>query len=196
MSIEIVNRYTKAVLYKSDKATLIEALPEAIRKKADLSGADLSRADLSRADLSRAYLRGAYLRGARGLNPLRCTPLRMLLDQVGKIRAYKLVKSNGEGPYNGGIKYELGKIYTEARADTDETIQCASGLNVATLDWCMSEWKEDYKILLVEFTVKDIAVIPTATDGKFRLSKLKVIREMDLVKIGLVEEEAREGRDE
>jgi hypothetical protein len=52
----------------------------------------------------------------------------------------------------------------------------------------MKSWREGYKILTVEFTAKDIAAIPTATDGKFRLRRCKVTGEVDLVKIGLVRE--------
>ncbi len=52
------------VLYSSDKLTLIEAVIEAIKSGADLSGADLSDANLRSADLSGANLRSADLSGA------------------------------------------------------------------------------------------------------------------------------------
>jgi hypothetical protein len=74
--IEILNRYTRVVLYSSATAqTIAEAIAEC-RKKADetasranlsgatLSGADLSGANLSEADLSEADLSGATLSGA------------------------------------------------------------------------------------------------------------------------------------
>ena len=41
----------------------------------------------------------AILYGANGLIPEKTTPLLMLLDQPGPIRAYKLVKANMEGPF-------------------------------------------------------------------------------------------------
>jgi hypothetical protein len=74
--IEIVNRYTRAVLYKAESAESVrDALIEAVQKKADLGGADLRSAylrsaDLRSADLGGAYLGGADLRGAdlRGAN--------------------------------------------------------------------------------------------------------------------------------
>ena len=50
MTIEIVHRYTKAVLYKSEADTLKNAAVEAVGKNTDLGG---------------AYLGGAYLRGAK-----------------------------------------------------------------------------------------------------------------------------------
>ena len=37
--------------------------------------------------------------------------------------------------------------------------------------------REGFRILIVEFTAKDIAAIPTGTDGKFRLHRCKVVAE-------------------
>ena len=181
-----------------------------------LGGADLKDADLRGADLRGAYLGGAYLKGAylgdaylggaylgganlggadlkgadlgdaKGINPHFCTPLLMLLDQPGLIRAYKLIDSGGEGPYNGGICYEQGQSYSVESANTDPGAQCAAGIHLATLDWCMKQWREGFRILVVEFSAKDIAAIPTATDGKFRVHRCRVVAEKDLVEIGLV----------
>ena len=111
----------------------------------------------------------------------------MLQDQIGKIRAYKLVNKKNEGPYNGGIVYRMGKTANVKKADSDETIQCSYGISLATLDWCMKEWREGYKILIAEFSNKDIAAIPIGSDGKFRVSKCKIVGEKDLKEIGLIE---------
>lgn len=127
-----------------------------------------------------AIERGANLRDAKGIVPERCTDLLILLDQPGKIHAYKLVNSKNEGPFNGGLKYEIGKSVSVKNADTDPDFQCAAGINVATLLWCLRNYSDGNKILIVEFTAKDIAVIPTATDGKFRLHRCKVTAEKDL----------------
>jgi hypothetical protein len=158
---------------------------------ANLSGANLSRAYLSRANSSRANLSGANLSEAIGVNKYLTTPLYILLDQLGKIRAYKLVNSALEGPINGGIKYIKGKIVEVEDAEMDEKVQCARGINVATLDWVVKEWKEGYKILVVEFSKKDIAAIPVGSDGKFRLHRCKVVGEKNLVELGLVKEETK-----
>ena len=169
--------------------TIREALEKANLSRADLSWADLSRADLSWADLSRADLYWADLYGANLCGANLCganlskhlvTPLLMLKDQPGKIRAYKLVKPDGVGPYNGGIVYEVGYKYEVKDADEDEFEQCGSGISVATMDWCLKEWKEGYRILVVEFTAKDIAAIPVGSDGKFRLFRCKVVAEKKL----------------
>jgi uncharacterized protein YjbI with pentapeptide repeats len=63
--IEILNRWTQAVLYTSDTAnTPGAAAIEALGKEADLRGANLREADLRGADLCGADLCGADLRGA------------------------------------------------------------------------------------------------------------------------------------
>ena len=165
---------------------------------ADLSGASLRRASLSGADLRRASLRraslsGADLSGAVGINKYLTTDLYLLADQPGKIRAYKLVTSDGIGPWNGGLKYEIGKPVSEPDADTNENLECAQGINLATLNWCMREWREDYRILIAEFEAKDIAAIPIGSDGKFRVRECLIVGEKDLVEIGLVPATAETG---
>jgi uncharacterized protein YjbI with pentapeptide repeats len=157
---------------------------------ADLSGADLSGAYLGGAYLSGAYLGGAYLSGAEGIVPELSTPLLMLLDQPGKIRAYKLVDEDYRSPIqsSGKLKYEIGKPVVVKDASTDPMDHCAAGVNVATLDWCLREWRPGYRILIVEFDRADIACIPTTTDGKFRLHRCDVIAEkpLDYEALGLV----------
>ncbi len=161
-------------------------LSSADLRSADLRSADLRSADLRSADLRYADLRSADLSSAKGIDKNLCTPLRILFDQPSKIRAYKLVNECGEGPWNGGIKYEKGKTLQVKDANKDESIQCAAGINLATLDWCMKEWRTGFRILIAEFTKKDIACIPTATDGKFRVSKCKIVGEKNLKEIGLI----------
>jgi hypothetical protein len=50
----------------------------------------------------------------------------------------------------------------------------------------MREWNSGRRVLVVEFTAADIVAIPIG-DGKFRVRRCTVIREVDLVEIGLVE---------
>jgi len=145
-----------------------------------LSGANLTRANLTHADLTCAYLAGANMTGARGITPERCTPLLMLMDQPGFIRAYKIVNKKNEGIYMGGLKYEVGKTLEIENANTDPNQQCAAGINLSTLDWCLKVYQPGYKVLICEFTADDIACVPTATDGKFRVRKCKVIGEKDI----------------
>jgi uncharacterized protein YjbI with pentapeptide repeats len=169
------------------EAHLREAnLREAHLRGADLGGANLGGANLRGADLRGANLRGANLRGAKGINKYLCTPLLLLLDQPSKIRAYKLINSKGEGPYNGGINYLKNHTFSVSDADINEGEQCGRGINLATLDWCIKEWQEDYAILIMEFTAADIAAIPTATDGKFRVHRCERVGVVDLKTVGLI----------
>ena len=63
--IEIKNRYTDEVLFRSELAnTVAEVVVEAAKSDANLSRANLSNANLSRADLSDANLSRADLSGA------------------------------------------------------------------------------------------------------------------------------------
>ena len=185
MPVEILNRWGGAAVYKSETAGSIQAaLIEALNKGANLSSADLGGANLGGADLS-----GAYLGSAIGLNKYLTSPLYMLLDQPGKIRAYKLVTSDLTGPHYPGLKYEIGAELS-CEADPDETASCSHGLNIATLDWCMREWSEGSRILIVEHEAKDIACIPLGSDGKYRVRKLTVIAEKDLKQIGLIKSDS------
>jgi len=182
MIIEIKHRNSNKPIFSAKAGSIKLTVEAAIRSGANLSDADLRNAvlcnaNLRGADLRGADLSGAYLNGAKGIDPDRTTPLRMLLDQSGKIRAYKLVKADGTGPYNGGIKYEIGKSYNVKDANTDEKVSCAKGINLATLDWCLSNRLDGYKILLAEFKAKDIAAIPIATDGKFRVHRCRIVGE-------------------
>jgi uncharacterized protein YjbI with pentapeptide repeats len=197
-------------------------LSGAYLSRANLSGADLSRANLSGAnlsgaDLSRANLSGAYLSGANllranlsgadlsganllradGLLPEYVTPLLMLLEQPGAIRAYKLVTAEGDSPMsaNNGAKllhYEVGKELEVVEPNTDPKEQCGAGINLATLDWILKEWKPGYRVLVAEFTAQDIAAIPTATDGKFRVRKCRIVAEKDITHLLPKQEETKE----
>ncbi len=63
--IEILNRYTAAVIYKSETAeTVVNAVIEAVNAKANLRYANLSYADLREANLQSANLQYANLRSA------------------------------------------------------------------------------------------------------------------------------------
>ena len=172
-------------------------LRHACLRNADLQGADLQGAYLQGADLRGAGLQGAGLQGAdlrgadlqgadlRGADKYKTTPLYLLADQPGKIRAYKLVNINGEGPFHGGIIYEIGKTYSVKNASTSESDHCAAGINLATLDWCIKEWQPSRRILIAEFTAKDIAAIPIGSDGKFRVHKCKIVGEKKLKDVGI-----------
>ena len=177
--IEIKSRWNGRILYTADLAQDVRAaVREAVASRANLSDAYLRDANLSGANLSDAYLSRAYFSRATGIAPERCTDLLMLLDQVGKIRAYKLTRADGSGPTYPGLTYAVGETVEAADANTDPDDHCGAGVNLATLPWCLSQWRPGYRIFVCEFTRADIAAIPTATDGKFRVHSCKVVREI------------------
>jgi len=106
----------------------------------------------------------------------------ILKIQKNKLIAYKYLYGN-HSPYKN-FKYEIGKTYQIKTSDceTDETILCGPGLNVATLEWCLRDTNccinPNISYIEVEFDPKDIVAIPYNSDGKFRVKKLKVIRKL------------------
>lgn len=78
------------------------------------------------------------------------------------------------------MKYVIGESVSVDDANCNPDDDCGAGINVATLDWCLKEWREGYRVLLVEFEASDIACIPTASDGKFRLHRCKVVAEKNI----------------
>jgi hypothetical protein len=162
-------------------ANLTDAnLTDANLTDANLTCANLTGANLRGANLTCAYLTGANLRDAKGLAPERHNALLLLKDQVGKIRAYKLVTADLQSPLAvTKLTYEIGST-VKAKASTDEAVSCAEGVSLATLPWCLREWRPGQRILVCEFTAEDIAAIPHTSDGKFRVHRAKVIREVDI----------------
>jgi hypothetical protein len=164
-------------------------LTEANLTRANLTGANLTEANLTRANLTGANLTGANLTGANltganltGAN-LTIFPdlfLFRLQPSTAKLRAWKFVRADGGSPIQEDrIIYEVGKSYDIRGGNIDERIHCAPGLNVATLPWCLKRSDKDGDLFIeVEFKAGDILAIPFGTDGKFRVSKLKVIRSM------------------
>jgi hypothetical protein len=182
MIIQIKNRFDLSVIFECEADSIKMAVELALDGKINLRYADLRSANL----------RYANLRSAKGLNKNLFTPLVMLLDQPDTIRAYKLVNKDGIGPFNGGITYEIGKSYEVKDANTDDTLGCAAGINLSSLDWCMKSWQQNYRILIAEFKAEDIAAIPIGTDGKFRVHRCKIVGEKDLQQIGLIERKQKE----
>ncbi len=158
---------------------------------ADLSSADLRSANLSSADLSYADLRSADLRSAnlRSANlssaNLSSADLRGALPQLyslkqlpicTKLYYWKYLKDS-KSPYQGFLYSEHQEYIF--KAESDERMLCASGGNVATLDWCLCDSKEATEFMEVSFFVSEIAAIPYASDGKFRVSRFYTERIID-----------------
>ena len=94
-----------------------------------------------------------------------------------KLRFWKYL-IDGISPYQSA-SYEVGGIYEFSDADIDENVTCAPGGNVATLSRCLKDGISANEFIEVEFAVKDIAAIPFASDGKFRVRWFRVLRKID-----------------
>ena len=192
IKFEVTNRWSGTVQFTAE-IECDESVSYSIKLGLAVGWAVKTRANLAGANLADAYLAGANLAGAKGISPERCTPLLMLLDQPGKIRAYKLVDEKYRSPIQprGKLTYKIGDDISVDDANTDPMDHCAAGVNVATLDWCLKNWSAGNRVLVVEFEAKDIACIPTASDGKFRLHRCTVVAEkpLDLEALGLVKKE-------
>jgi uncharacterized protein YjbI with pentapeptide repeats len=150
-------------------------LGEADLRGANLRGANLWGADLRGANLWEADLRGANLRGADLLPDLYILKFQ---PADTKLRAWKFLHADGISPYQSH-RYEVGKSYSTVDFSTDERITCDRGLNVATLQWCLRNSDgEDNLFIEVEFLAGDIVAVPFATDGKFRVKALNVLRQI------------------
>ena len=159
-------------------------LQEANLRGADLQGADLQGAYLQEADLQEADLREANLRGAdlQGADLLPDLYILKFQSADSKLRAWKFLKVDSTSPYQGH-RYEVGQSYVADDFSTDERIACDKGLNVATLQWCLrNSNSEDNLFIEVEFLAGDIIAVPLATDGKFRVKALKVLRQITKAK--------------
>ena len=166
-------------------------LTDANLNGADLTGAylrdaNLRGANLRGANLNGAYLTGAYLRGAKidksyAYHIIPDFYILKMQSPDTKIKAWKYLSDDGGSPVQQDedrIFYEVGKTYSESKCDKNELELCSNGLNVATLQWCFKNSPEvdDTPFIEVEFEAKDIIAIPFFTDGKFRVSKLTVLR--------------------
>ena len=156
--------------------------------KADLRGADLSYTQLTGANLYNADLTGAKIIGTHmaytnvaastGHKDL-CTPLRFLLDQTGKIRAYMLTDQGGQDLNLTRVIIRAKQTY-RVTADTRDSALVGQGLQVGTLGWVLSTWKPRQKIFQVEFRRSDIAAIPLGSPGFLRVHRLTAIKEVSL----------------
>jgi hypothetical protein len=168
-------------LLKIIEAHRLWTFGDAAGKRADLTGADLTRANLTDANLTFADLTFANLTHA-DLTIFPDLFILKLQPANSKLRAWKFVRKNGESPIqpDNKITYVVGETFSVKDGATDDRIYCGPGLNVATLPWCLANLKTfdrgDDILIEVEFYAKDILAVPFATDGKFRVSKLKVIR--------------------
>ena len=170
-SFEIKSRFTGETIFTAELTCSPDTLPSI------KLGLAVKAAVRARADLADACLAGANLAGAKGFIPERTTHLASI-KFLPVCHAFKVVNERGEGHIQGGLKYKIGGRVTVKDADADPAQMCSSGIHVADLPWCLREWREGFRILLVEHSPEDIACVPYGTDGKYRLKSCIPVRDI------------------
>lgn len=146
-------------------------LREADLRGADLREADLPEADLSGANLREADLRGADLSGAKGLlNPIDYIKENFEATSEGII-CYKTFGNNYTPPSNWVIA--PGSIIEEV-VNPLPTLDCACGVNVATLDWVKENDRDIWRCLIRWEWLAGVCV-PLNTDGKIRAARVQLL---------------------
>ena len=88
---------------------------------------------------------------------------------------------------DSSFEYHIGKsAKCEDDLNTDINEECGSGIHIAHLDWCLNygrNWN-DLAILECEAAIKDI-IVPLYGNGKVRVDKVKVLREVPLEECGV-----------
>src|SRR3990167_8303422 len=113
--------------------------------RANLSGANLSGAELSRADLSRA--KNIPLVFYIFLPVLEYTAFKAVTKELQSLMVH--------GDVGTSLDYSIGNIVTVKNANTDRRELCASGINVAYMEYILKYHMND-KIVLVEFSGQDV----------------------------------------
>jgi len=126
----------------------------------------------------RADLCSANLNYAKIKEPTIFTDLYYFLTLQPDItmRAWKHLK-DGKSPYQHK-EYEVGEEYTFNDLNKDKFETCGKGGNIATLNWCLKDSAEADEFIEVEVNTKDL-IVPYFSDGKFRVSKFKVLRKIN-----------------
>ena len=88
--------------------------------------------------------------------------------------------------YDKDFKYEIGKKVSSNGFDNNTEEHCGQGIHISHKSWALDfgrNWK-DLALLEVEVKIKDI-LLPKYSDGKVRVPKVKVVREVPLEECGL-----------
>jgi len=172
----------------------VECLKNVLRyanlRRANLSSADLSSADLSYANLSYANLSSANLSSANlssanlskitnFFDPLIWLQKNFESDKKGLIVYKRIGNTSYTTPSDWVIKPK--SIIEELGVNPLPTIDCGSGVNFATLEWCKKEYtSSDLWKCRINWIDLASVVVPYNTDGKARCQRLELL---EIVKI-------------
>lgn len=88
--------------------------------------------------------------------------------------------------YDSDFEYVIGEIKKSDCINTNVKEACGSGIHISHLNWVLDygcSWN-DLAILEVEVAIDEI-IMPVDTNGKVRVQKVKVLREVPLNECGL-----------
>ncbi len=152
-------------------------LQEAKLQEANLQGANLQGANLQEANLQEANLQWANLSQSKGL----LDPIEYLLQNFERDPENRgLIAYKAFGAYNASPaawKIEPGSILTEVVL-FDRTVECACGINVATLKWIKNDERASNRPIwrvLIRWEWLAGVCVPYHTDGKVRCSKVELL---------------------
>ncbi len=150
---------------------------------ADLHNANLRLANLSSANLSSANLRSADLSSANlsqivnFFDPLKWLKENFEFDEKGLIVYKRIGTTAFKSPNNWII--EPNSIIEELGVNPLPTVDCGSGVNFGTLDWCQKEYT-DSSLWKCRINWMDLAsvVVPYNTDGRARCQRLELLEKI------------------
>jgi len=142
---------------------------------ADLSGASLRNTDLSNAILSNTILRNTNLSGAKGL----LNPIDYLLSTFARTDEGLIVYKTFGMLFQPDSKWQIeeGSIIEE-ECHSDRTLDCACGVNFATLEWLVRHKVSTVWECLIKWEWLSGVVVPYNTDGKCRCARLQLVKEI------------------
>jgi hypothetical protein len=153
---------------------------EAVKSKlarANLGGAELGGADLRGANLGGANLGGAELWGANlsAIKEYHAIP-KLFQHLERTLEGFLCYKSFGENfTIPDQWKIEAVSIIEEPGVNRTD-VNCGSGINVATLDWCRRNCHKAIWQCLIRFEDLESVFIPRYSDGKFRCGKVTLLK--------------------
>ncbi len=88
--------------------------------------------------------------------------------------------------YDGEFKYEIGEMVSSDGFNNDFEEHCGKGIHVSHKSWALDFGRNwgDLALLEVKVKIKDI-LLPKYSDGKVRVPKVEVIREVPLTECGV-----------
>ena len=177
---EIITRALIGIFGYRHKNLIFSGIGTAIGGMSEEDFLECLEKALSSANLSSADLRSADLSQVKGIfDPLKWLKENFESDKKGLIVYKRIGDTSYTTPSNWVIKPK--SIIEELGVNPLPTVDCGSGVNFATLEWCKKEYTHS-DLWKCRINWMDLAsvVVPYNTDGKARCQRLELL---EIVKI-------------